>query len=77
MSFDLNAIAPLRKQLENHPIYSAVKNIDDLRMFMQHHIYSVWDFMSLLRYLQAQVASTQYPWVSGGDSQVRRSYEIV
>lgn len=72
MSFDLKAIVPLQQRLDNHPIYSAVKNIDDLRLFMQHHIYSVWDFMSLVEYLQTQVASTQYPWVPNGDSQVKR-----
>lgn len=72
MSFDFQAIAPLQKQLDSHPIYQAVKNIDDLRMFMQHHVYSVWDFMSLVKYLQAQVAPTQYPWVPNGDSQVKR-----
>lgn len=72
MSFDLQAIAPLQRQLDNHPIYSAIDNIDDLRLFMQHHIFSVWDFMSLVKYLQHQVASSQYPWLPGGDSQVQR-----
>lgn len=72
MSFDLQAIAPIQRQLDNHPIYSAIRNIDDLRLFMQHHIFSVWDFMSLVKYLQHQVASTQYPWLPAGDSQVQR-----
>jgi len=72
MSFALQTIAPLQRQLDNHPIYSAIDNIDDLRLFMQHHIFSVWDFMSLVKYLQHQVATTDYPWVPNGDSQVKR-----
>ncbi len=72
MLFDLRAIEPLQKQLDNHPIYTALHTIDDVRIFMQHHVYSVWDFMSLVKYLQNQVASTQYPWLPGGDNQVKR-----
>lgn len=72
MSFDLQAIAPLQRQLDNHPIYNAIDNIDDLRLFMQQHIFSVWDFMSLVKYLQDQVATTHFPWTPSGDSQVKR-----
>lgn len=59
-------------QLDNHPIYEAVESIEDLQCFMQHHIYSVWDFMSLIKYLQSVVAPTTYPWTPQGDGSVRR-----
>ena len=72
MSFDMHAISSLRKQLNNHPIYTSIKSMDDLRTFMQHHIFSVWDFMSMVKYLQAQVAMPRVPWVPDGDSQVKR-----
>ena len=39
---------------------------------MEHHVYSVWDFMSLLKYLQSVIAPAQYPWVPMGDASVRR-----
>jgi len=61
-----------KNQLENHPIYEAVSTIDDLKCFMEHHIYSVWDFMSLIKYLQSEVAPTTYPWMPRGDGNVRR-----
>ncbi len=35
-------IETLRVRLEAHPIYAAVRTTDDLRTFMQHHVYSVW-----------------------------------
>jgi len=65
-------IASFNQQLADHAVYQAVSTVDDLQCFMQHHIYSVWDFMSLIKYLQAAVAPTQYPWVALGDGSVRR-----
>jgi hypothetical protein len=49
-----------------------VQTLDDLRVFMQHHVYSVWDFMSLIKYLQHQVAPARWPWVPGKDASVQR-----
>jgi len=64
-------IAALRQRLDNHPLYSRVRNLDDLRLFMAHHVYSVWDFMSLLKYLQRQLAPAQLPWTPRGSGPVR------
>lgn len=65
-------IESLRVRLEAHPIYAAVATLDDLRVFMQHHVYSVWDFMSLIKYLQHEVAPARWPWIPGGDASVQR-----
>ena len=46
--------------------------MDDLTIFMQHHIYSVWDFMSLVKYLQNEIAPARTPWLPYGDAQVQR-----
>lgn len=59
-------------QLANHPIYAALQTIEDLQRFMEQHIYSVWDFMSLIKYLQAAVTPTAVPWLPRGDSGIRR-----
>ncbi|MCW8932378.1 MAG: DUF3050 domain-containing protein [Gammaproteobacteria bacterium] len=67
----LDKITPLRKALSSHPIYAAVSNIEELTIFMQHHIYSVWDFMSLVKYLQNELAPAKSPWLPVGDSSVR------
>jgi hypothetical protein len=61
-----------KSRLENHQIYEAISTIEDLQCFMEHHIYSVWDFMSLIKYLQSVVAPTKYPWTPKGDGDVRR-----
>ncbi len=65
-------IESLRVRLESHPIYAAIATVDDLRVFMQHHVYSVWDFMSLIKYLQHEIAPARWPWTPGGDASVQR-----
>lgn len=71
-TFPLENVKKLRKELAMHPVYAAVKDMDDLTVFMQHHIYSVWDFMSLVKYLQHQIAPAQAPWLPFGDAHVQR-----
>ena len=72
MHMDREFIAALRERLDAHPIYGAVRTLADLRVFMQHHIYSVWDFMSLIKYLQHAVAPARWPWTPGADPSIQR-----
>lgn len=64
-------IEPLRQQLINHRVYAAVNTIEHLRVFMQHHVFAVWDFMSLLKSLQVGLTCTRVPWVPVGNAQTR------
>lgn len=68
---DLTPIQALVDELNQHPIYEALRDIHDLRVFMTHHVFSVWDFMSLIKYLQHKLAPAQVPWVPTGDPSVR------
>lgn len=70
--FNFEEIKPLQEHLNQHPVYSAITNVKDLQCFMSHHIYSVWDFMSIVKYLQQQIAPTTYPWIPKGDGSIRR-----
>lgn len=70
--FEPEFIASLQARLEQHPIYAAVESIEDLRVFMQHHAHSVWDFMSLIKYLQHTVAPARWPWTPGADASIQR-----
>ena len=45
-------LEPLKNKLRNHSLYSSIKDVDDLKIFTNAHVYAVWDFMSLLKFLQ-------------------------
>ena len=64
-------IAPLRQQLIDHKVYAAINTLEDLHIFMEHHVYAVWDFMSLLKSLQRNLTCTSIPWVPVGSAQTR------
>jgi len=64
-------IEPLRKQLIEHTLYKNIETIDDLHVFMQHHVFAVWDFMSLLKSLQQKLTSTSIPWMPIGSANTR------
>jgi hypothetical protein len=64
-------IEPLRQEIIHHKVYSAIQDIDDLKVFMQYHIYAVWDFMSLLKALQNQLTCTATPWFPVGSADNR------
>ena len=62
-------LAPLRKTLFEHPIYARIDCVDALHIFMQHHVFAVWDFMSLLKTLQQRLSYTHVPWLPPMDRQ--------
>jgi hypothetical protein len=65
------ATESLRQQIINHKVYSAINDINDLKIFMQYHIFAVWDFMSLLKSLQNNLTCTSVPWFPKGSADTR------
>lgn len=67
-----------RDILLSHKIYSSIKTIDDLHLFMENHVFAVWDFMSILKTLQKKLTCTDIPWTpKGGGTPARLLNEIV
>lgn len=64
-------IEPLRQEIINHKVYDLISDVEDLQIFMQYHVYAVWDFMSLLKALQINLTCTTLPWFPVGSGNTR------
>ncbi|WP_209401950.1 DUF3050 domain-containing protein [Pseudozobellia sp. WGM2] len=67
-----NEIKSLRQQLTDHRVYGLLSEMDDVRLFMQKHVYPVWDFMSLLKALQNHLTCTSVPWKPANNAKTAR-----
>jgi hypothetical protein len=57
------SVDPARRQVIGHPLYRRLDDLAAVQAFMRHHVFAVWDFMSLLKSLQASLTCTRIPWV--------------
>ena len=77
-TMNLDSLTPLKEKLANHRIFERINSIEELKVFMEHHIFAVWDFMSLLKKLQKDVVPSGSPWVPNPNGNlVRFINEIV
>ena len=63
-----STIEPVRQSLLAHPLYADLGSRRALGIFMQYHIFAVWDFMSLLKALQQRLSCVAVPWIPRADS---------
>ena len=70
--YDNDHLCSLRAALLDHPIYTHVGSVADLRRFMEDHVFAVWDFMSLLKRLQKDLTCTNVPWFPADNARAAR-----
>ncbi|HZN75172.1 MAG TPA: DUF3050 domain-containing protein [Micromonosporaceae bacterium] len=66
------ALGPTRSRVTGHDVYRRLRTLADVNTFMEHHVFAVWDFMSLLKSLQRQLTCVAVPWIPTGPSMSRR-----
>ena len=67
-----NYIQKYKTEIVNHSLYKKLNSPKDIAILMENHVYAVWDFMSLLKALQARLTCTSSPWKPVGDKKIRR-----
>ncbi len=65
------ALQPKINQLLEHPLYQKITTPEHLKIFMEHHVFAVWDFMCLLTALQEKLTKTTNPWVPVSNPEIR------
>ncbi len=68
----VESIRPARDRLVDHPVHASITDAAALRVFMEHHVFAVWDFMTLLKALQRSLTCVELPWVPTADREARR-----
>ncbi len=52
-----------RDTLIMHTLYHQINDITNIQTFMKHHVFAVWDFMSLVKSLQENLTTIYNPWI--------------
>lgn len=66
------ALAPWRECVAAHPVYACLGDERSVRLFMETHVFAVWDFQSLLKALQRAMTCVEVPWIPTPDPEARR-----
>lgn len=66
-----SAISQNRQAIVEHTLYNKLTKLEHVQIFMEHHVYAVFDFMSLLKSLQQNLTCTSIPWLPKGNANTR------
>ena len=70
---DLNSeLSPFIEKLNKHKVYQSLRSIRDIQIFMENHVFAVWDFMSLLKALQVELTNVSIPWTPNSNPVITR-----
>ena len=64
----VRGVEPLRWALTNHELYGRLDELSRVCVFMESHVFAVWDFMTLVKTLQQRLTCVSTPWQPPPDS---------
>jgi hypothetical protein len=64
----LSEVEPCQQAVLAHPVHGQLGTVAALRMFMQSHVFAVWDNMLLLKTLQQRLTCVTTPWLPVEDA---------
>ena len=52
------------KELNTHELFRTGDSFsrEDLKIFMEYHVFAVWDFMSIVKSMQNHICPSSFPW---------------
>jgi hypothetical protein len=68
----LQKVLPAQDKILNHQVYKEIENLDDLNLFLEYHVFFVWDQMSSLKAMQKDLTCMNVPWVPKRSPQTRK-----
>lgn len=74
MPLNLERINEHKRRLNNHPLLvgDSMRSLTDVRTFMEHHVFAVWDFMCLIKTLQHAIVPSATIWLPQPHAKVGR-----
>lgn len=58
----VRTVEPLRQALTSHELYERLDVLSRVCVFMESHVFAVWDFMTLVKTLQQRLTCVSTPW---------------